>query len=200
MVEEKMNNEKKKSWLDKFFVNFGTNKTQNTVIAAFTWITYLFAATTFAQAVIFLSDSDWKGFGLSILVGTCGVMLGAFSAFLASPFNPEEEKRISRVTAIIATIITGYILGKLIDPLISSATKDPTVFFTLLLNSKNSANALIVIIGFLGGFLGTYQIRAYLPGLFSTGEQSLEKNDEIIKVSSSKKLEIVENPPNKIEK
>ena len=151
------------------------NKKRATIISAFSWIGYLTIVTFGCQLLIFLNDWDWPGLGLSLLFGTAGTMTGAFAAFLASPYDTEDEKRITRVSTVLGTLVTGYLLAKVIDPLLLSAMKDPAFVFDLMRNGKNAANTLIALVSFIGGFLGTYQFRAYLSAtFFLRGEKDSE--------------------------
>jgi hypothetical protein len=106
----------------------------------------------------FVFERNSQEIALSILLGTCMTLLGAFAALLASPYGAEDEKRLSKISATIFTLLTGYVLAKIIDPLVGKMTSDPSA----LLHVKNVANILVRMIGFLGGFLGTYAFRAYV--------------------------------------
>lgn len=130
-------------------------------LIAFSWVIYLAFITFTCQLLIF--GFQWNEIGLSLLVGTCCAMIGAFAALLASPYGSGDSERLSKVSTTIATLITGYILAKIIDPLVIEMMKNYSVFS----EPKNSANALVGLISFLSGFLGTYQFRVYLSGKFT---------------------------------
>ncbi|NNF00406.1 MAG: hypothetical protein HKN25_15400 [Pyrinomonadaceae bacterium] len=134
-----------------------------TLFAVMGSVGFFFALTVVCQYLIL---ENWSEVGLSILVGACGAMFGSFTGLIVTPYNAMEEKRLSKVSATIATLVTGYLLAKVVDPLVTHAMKDPEAFFTLLGEVKNSVNVLSAIIGFLGSFLLTYQLRAYLSWAF----------------------------------
>lgn len=111
--------------------------------------------TWFCQWLIF--KPNWPDFAQSILIGTCMTLFGAFAAVLVSPYGVEDEKRLSKVSATVFTLVTGYFLAKVIDPLVAQIMGSANMF----LNLKKGTNLLIGLIGFLAGFLGTYVYRAY---------------------------------------
>ncbi|HEX9962315.1 MAG TPA: hypothetical protein VGB00_15380, partial [Pyrinomonadaceae bacterium] len=83
-----------------------------------------------------------------------------------------------KVGSIVSTLITGYIVAKVIDPLIAVAVMTTGSTLPLIFQSKNGANVLVAIIGFLGGFLFVYQYRAYISGEISENEQLKEQLTE----------------------
>jgi hypothetical protein len=143
-------------------------------IIAFSWIIYLAFITFVCQLLIF--NFNWGEIGLSLLIGTCSAMVGAFAALLASPYGADDSKRLANVSTTIATLVTGYVLAKIIDPLVVEMMKNASAFY----EPKNSANALIGITSFLSGFLGTYQFRVYLSGKLTKIDSTLEKEIKII--------------------
>jgi hypothetical protein len=62
---------------------------------------------------------NWSDFALSVLIGTCMTLAGAFAALLVSPYGAEDEKRLTKVSTTIITLVTGYALAKIIDPLVA---------------------------------------------------------------------------------
>lgn len=132
-------------------------------------IIYMIVLILFCQWMVFEKKEE---IGLSILIGTCGTLVGCFSALLASPFGTSEKERFSKLGTIISTLITGYVLAKIIDPVISFFTGEG---LSLILSPKNGANVLIALIGFLSGFLLAYQYRVYISREFLDGEQPEKK-------------------------
>src|ERR1041384_629487 len=107
------------------------------------------------------------GLGICLLIGTTGTLVGAFTALLSSPYGSDDKERLSKVSSTIATLVTGFLLAKVIDPLVTYAMSTPSTIFGLLelpYNSANVTNVLMAIISFLGGFLLTYEFRAYISG------------------------------------
>jgi len=110
--------------------------------------------------LLFVFKWDPQLIAFSILIGTCCSMVGGFAAVLASPYEESDKKRMAVIAGTIATLITGYILAKIIDPIIAEAIARRSELFSI----HNSANLLVAIIGFASGFIGTYQYRIYLSG------------------------------------
>lgn len=106
----------------------------------------------------FIFREEVKYVALSVLIGTCTTLFGCLAGLLASPYGAEDEKRLSKVSTTIFTLITGYVLGKMIDPLVLKMLDNPRE----LLELRTGTNILIGLIGFLGGFLSTYVFRAYI--------------------------------------
>jgi membrane associated rhomboid family serine protease len=131
------------------------------------FIIYLTAVMFLCQWLIF---REWNEIGLSMLLGTCGTLAGCFAALLASPYGTGDQERLSKVGSIISTLITGYVLAKIVDPVISVMTDKDRL--PMIFDLKIGANALITIIGFLAGFLLVYQYRAYISGEISDSEHS----------------------------
>jgi len=156
-------------------------------IIAFSWIIYLALITFVCQLLIF--KFEWQDIGMSLLLGTCSAMVGAFAALLASPYGSADSERLSKVSTTIATLITGYVLAKIIDPLVAEMMGGKYSVFS---EPKNSANVLIGIISFLSGFLGTYQFRVYLSGRFpkieSTEDETKTENESDIASENTKIL------------
>jgi hypothetical protein len=101
---------------------------------------------------------DLKNVALSVLLGTCMTLFGCLAGLLASPYGAEDERRLSRVSATIITLLTGYVLAKVIDPLVAKLIGDNPA----LRDIRTWAFILVGLIGFLGGFLGTYVFRVYI--------------------------------------
>jgi uncharacterized membrane protein YfcA len=119
-------------------------------------LSYLLIVTYTCQWFIF--RNDLRDVALSVLIGTCMTLVGALAALLASPYGAEDEKRLSRVSATIITLLTGYALAKIIDPLVAKLMDDKAA----LSDIRTWTFIIIGLIGFLGGFLGTYVFRVYL--------------------------------------
>jgi hypothetical protein len=119
---------------------------------------YLLVVTYTCQWFIFRDDV--KDVALSVLIGTCMTLVGGLAGLLASPYGAEDEKRLSRVSATIFTLLTGYALAKVIDPLVAKLMGNNSALGDI----RTWAFILIGLIGFLGGFLGTYVFRAYIAG------------------------------------
>jgi hypothetical protein len=118
----------------------------------------LLAVTFTCQVLIF--RQNWSEIGLSVLIGTCGTLAGGFAALLASPYGAKDAERLSRVGAIILALLTGYVVAKIIDPLVTNVMGNLSV----LLEPKKGANMLVGLIGLLGGFINTYEFRAHILG------------------------------------
>jgi hypothetical protein len=127
---------------------------------------FLLAITFTCQILVF--QRNWTEIGLSILIGTCATLAGGFAGLLASPYGTKDEERLSKVRATILALLTGYVLAK-IDPLVTGVMKSEVI-----LQSKNGANILIGLIGLLGGFITTYEFRAYKLGF---QEQAVKQPD-----------------------
>lgn len=149
-------------------------------------IIYMIALVFFCQWLIFQTREE---FGLALLIGTCGTLFGCFAALLASPFTSSEQERLSKVGSIISTLVTGYILAKLIDPLTALLTSESTL--PLILQNKNGANVLIALVGFLSGFLLAYQYRVNLSGNFQENKKSTDPKESI---KRSRRLKRVARP------
>ena len=160
-------------------------------IIAFVCVVFLILLTFGCQIVIF--EGQWNQIGFSVLVGTCSTLFGAFAALLASPYGADDKERLTKVSATLVTLVTGYLLAKIIDPLIAETFRNPANFFEI----KNATNSLMAITGFLGGFLGTYEYRAYISGKTLEIKQAIENklitannehNQELIKVAEKDEL------------
>jgi hypothetical protein len=123
------------------------------------FIGYLTGLLLLCEWLIFESRHE---FGLSVLFATCGTLVGCFCALLASPYGRGESERFSRVGTTISSVITGYLLAKIIDPIVLMMTNEKVLPQLFLL--KNTAYLLLLVTGFLGGFILAYQYRAYLSG------------------------------------
>jgi hypothetical protein len=99
-------------------------------------------------------------------------LVGALAALLVSPYGAADQERLSKVSATIFTLITGYVLAKIIDPLVAQIIGNATA----VLSVTKGANLLIALISFLAGFLGTYVFRAYLGA--SVFRDDLSRHDE----------------------
>lgn len=97
-----------------------------------------------------------KAFGFSILVGTCFSIIGALSGTLVSPYDEEETKIFSNITTIVVSILSGYALAKIIDPLVD-------IYFKNLAQTGGdiAANTFVAVIGFGTAFVTVYILRAY---------------------------------------
>jgi hypothetical protein len=130
-------------------------------------LNYVFIGSLTAVLALceWLIFDNWKEFGLSVLFATCGNLAGCFSALLASPYGRGDSERLSRVGSTISSVITGYVLAKIIDPVVSAIVSPDRIPY--LFQLKNSAYLLLLITGFLGGFILAYQYRAYISGEIS---------------------------------
>jgi len=124
----------------------------------FGWTIYVSMITFACQIYVF--EWKWDLVAFSVLIGTSCGLAGGLAGLLASPEGADDQERLSKVSTAIATLFTGYILAKVFDPLIAEAFKMPAEFFKV----KNSANLFVALIGFISGFLATYQFRAYTSG------------------------------------
>ena len=131
---------------------------------------FLLAVTFTCQVLIF--NRNWQEIGLSVLIGTCSTLAGGFAALLASPYGAKDEERLSKVRATILALLTGYVLAK-IDPLVTAVMKDSAA----ILVPKNAANMLVGLIGLLGGFINTYEFRAYMLGSKENKEAETTKTE-----------------------
>jgi hypothetical protein len=139
---------------ESLMTNLNQAERRKTVRALFILLGFMTLVTWFCQWKIF---KEWDAFAQSILIGTCMTLFGAFAAVLASPYGAEDEKRLSKVSTTVFTLVTGYVLAKIIDPLVAQIIAGAPAFLSM---SKGS-NLVIGLIGFLAGFLGTYVYRAY---------------------------------------
>jgi hypothetical protein len=130
-------------------------KQRQVVQGLFILLGFMTLLTWACQLVIF---PTWRERGQSLLIGICLTLFGAFAAVLASPYGAEDEKRLSRVSTTVFTLGTGFVLAKIIDPLIAQIIGNSGQ----LLSGTKGPNLLIGMIGFLAGFMGTYVYRAQL--------------------------------------
>ncbi len=150
------------------------------IVAAIYWFSQITITVLICQWFI---SENWKEMALSVLLGTCGTLVGVFAALLSSPYGLKDEERLTKVSSTLATLVTGYLLAKVIDPLVSDAVKTPESVRALIFIPYNSANILVSIIGFLGGFLATYGFRAYIsehPAKIQTDADTQQNKDKII--------------------
>ena len=128
----------------------------------------------------FVFWGEWQLFAISLLVGTAGALSGALAGFLISPRTAKDQARFDRVTSVIAGLITGYALAKVIDPVVTTLFQNPK----LLEEPHIVANLLIATISFLSGFMGVYTYRVELdPGVYR--QQTV--NDEAGQSSEGRK-------------
>ncbi len=127
--------------------------------------------TFFGQWKVFENSNI---FALSLLVGSSATLCGAFAALLASPKDAKDEGRISKIAPVVLTLVSGFLVIKVIDPLISNLTKN----LDFLNDIHVQANILVAIIAFIGGFLGTYQIRILLSEKEEKNPTESAKTDE----------------------
>lgn len=76
-----------------------------------TFVTYV--SMLLITAGIHFSRDDWKGFGTTVLIGYSGAIFGWLAGFMASPYDTNEQKRLTRVASWISLLTSGYIIGKL---------------------------------------------------------------------------------------
>ena len=76
-----------------------------------TVVTYV--AMPLITAGIHLGIGDWKGFGTTVMIGYAGAIFGWLAGFMASPYDTNEQKRLTRVASWISLLTSGYIIGKL---------------------------------------------------------------------------------------
>jgi hypothetical protein len=84
--------------------------------ATATFVTY--ASVFVITAGIHASIHQCDKFCTSVLIGYAGGIFGWLGGFLASPYDKIEEKRISRISAQVSLVISGYFLAKL-EPSVS---------------------------------------------------------------------------------
>ena len=131
---------------------------------AFILITELIIIVFICEWLIFNPDyyySKYSPLALCVLIGNFGILAGIFAALLSTPYGSDDKERLTKVGSTLATLVTGYLLAKVIDPIISQATTSDSIN-AIFNNTYNVANMLVGSIGFLAGFLATYGFRAYL--------------------------------------
>ena len=102
-------------------------------------IGYLLVVTYTCQWFIFREDV--KDVALSVLIGTCMTLAGGLAALLATPYGAEDEKRLSRVSATIFTLLTGYALAKVIDPLVTKLMSNDSALNNMKVARKSGSDA-----------------------------------------------------------
>lgn len=96
-------------------------------------------------------------FWITVLIGYAGAIFGWLAGFVASPYDSTEEKRLTRVTAFVSLITSGYLIGKL-EPSI-------TPIFNQLISEKLYG---IRLLNFLINLICT-GITVYLYRLYGVG-------------------------------
>jgi len=141
---------------------------QKLIISAF----IVLSVITFAcQALLFWGS--WTNLGFSILVGTSFTLIGALCGVLSAPYTKDEEQKLEQVASVVAGVFSGYLVAKVIDPVTTTLIADEEIF----VNPQRAANVFVALIGFVGGFLGTYSSRVYF-GLAPGVSEAQEKDDK----------------------
>ena len=76
-----------------------------------TFVTYL--SMPLITAGIHFGIKDWTGFGTTVMIGYSGAIFGWLAGFMASPYDTNEQKRLTRVASWISLLTSGYLIGKL---------------------------------------------------------------------------------------
>src|SRR4051812_1562001 len=74
-----------------------------------TSVTYLIMPAIMAGIHISLKPSNTT-FWITILIGYAGAIFGWLAGLMASPYDPREEKRLTRVTSWISLLFSGYLI------------------------------------------------------------------------------------------
>jgi hypothetical protein len=117
------------------------------------------AAIGLSQFIIF-AKPEAEAFGVALLIGITGLIVGAFVGLLSSPFGADVEKDRfhSRTTALIGLIL-GYLVARITEPLMDRLFDVEGVFEV----PSTGHNTLLFIATALFGFIFGYVYRQFLP-------------------------------------
>jgi hypothetical protein len=143
------------------------------------------------------SDYPYNKFALSILVGNFGALAGMFAALLSTPHGSDDKERLSKVGSTLVTLVTGYVLAKVIDPLVVDTMKTPESIHAVFFSINKAAIILIGSISFLAGFLAFYTLRAYW--LNTSGEIQTSNEVQVLLMEIEAKNQLQTNTQNEIQ-
>ncbi|MEM7145670.1 MAG: hypothetical protein AAF591_11080 [Verrucomicrobiota bacterium] len=117
------------------------------------------AAIGTSQYIIF-AIPEAEAFGVALLIGTTGLIVGAFIGLLASPFGSkiEQDRFHSRTTGLVGLIL-GYLVARITEPLMDRLFDVEGVFEV----PATGHNTLLFIATALFGFIFGYVYRQFLP-------------------------------------
>jgi hypothetical protein len=117
--------------------------------------------TVFCQLLVFCGPTlaDFKKLGVSLLVGATALAVGCVAGILFSPVDRDERSRITVLTIAIGGLISGYALGKIVEPVIVELFAGPNA--RIFNEIEILANVFVAITTFHVGALGAYVYRTY---------------------------------------
>jgi hypothetical protein len=131
-----------------------------------TFVTYI--SMPVITAGVHLGIGSWKGFGTTVMIGYSGAIFGWLAGFMASPYDTNEQKRLTRVASWISLLTSGYIIGKL-EPSMSEVFDDGQLIKVPLYGVR--------LLNFLINLTCT-GITVYLYRLYGEGSPSREAHSE----------------------
>ncbi|MEM8955665.1 MAG: hypothetical protein AAGD22_16040 [Verrucomicrobiota bacterium] len=129
---------------------------------AFTFflLCFLAVATLATSQYLIFAMPDAQDFGVSLLVGATGLIVGSFVGLIASPFasDIEKDRFHSRTTALVGLIL-GYLVARVTEPIMDRLF-DVEGGFEF---PSTGHNTLLLIATTLFGFIFGYVYRQFLP-------------------------------------
>lgn len=94
-------------------------------------------------------------FGMTVMLGTFGVLAGWLVGTLSSPTDKKEEVIFAKYAALVSSFISGYLISK-IDKLVTNISSQ------VLVSEVYGLRTMVFLSCFISGVLLMYFFRSYL--------------------------------------